>query len=139
MNFDSTENLKARLRRHGLRPTRLRVRLANLLLDGQNRHVRPDDIYEQLKSGPAKLSRGTVYNTLRQFCDAGLLSEVHGVGDTLVYDTNLRDHHHFLNAETGELMDIPHDKVQIKQLPDLPEGYAMDAVELTIRIRKSSQ
>ena len=63
MNFNSTENLKARLRRHGLRPTRQRVRLANLLLDGQNRHVRPDDIYEQLKSGPAKLSRGTVYNT----------------------------------------------------------------------------
>ena len=67
MNFNSTENLKARLRRHGLRPTRQRVRLANLLLDGQNRHVRPDDIYEQLKSGPAKLSRGTAvsYTHLR--------------------------------------------------------------------------
>ena len=103
MNFDSTENLKARLRRHGLRPTRQRVRLASLLLDGQNRHVRPDDIYEQLKSGPAKLSRGTVYNTLRQFCNAGLLSEVNGIGDTLVYDTNLHEHHHFLNVETGEL------------------------------------
>lgn len=139
MNFDSTENLKARLRRHGLRPTRQRVRLASLLLDGQNRHVRPDDIYEQLKSGPAKLSRGTVYNTLRQFCNAGLLSEVNGVGDTLVYDTNLQEHHHFLNVETGELSDIQHDKVQIRQLPELPEGYAMDAVELTIRIRKSSQ
>ena len=49
MNFNSAENLIARLRRHGLRPTRQRVRLANLLLDGQNRHVRPDDIYEQLK------------------------------------------------------------------------------------------
>ena len=139
MNFDSTENLKARLRRHGLRPTRQRVRLANLLLDGQNRHVRPDDIYEQLKSGPAKLSRGTVYNTLRQFHNAGLLSEVNGVSDTLIYDTNLHEHHHFLNVETGELSDIQHDKVQIKQLPELPEGYAMDAVELTIRIRKSSQ
>ena len=85
MNFNSTENLKARLRRHGLRPTRQRVHLASLLLDGQNRHVRPDDIYEQLKSGPEKLSRGTVYNTLRQFCNAGLLSEVNGIGDTLVY------------------------------------------------------
>ena len=139
MNFDSTENLKARLRRHGLRPTRQRVHLASLLLDGQNRHVRPDDIYEQMKSGPAKLSRGTVYNTLRQFCNAGLLSEVNGVGDTLIYDTNLHEHHHFLNVETGELSDIQHDEVQIKQLPELPEGYAMDAVELTIRIRKSSQ
>ena len=137
MNFNPTEHLKTRLRRHGLRPTRQRVRMANLLLDGQNRHVRPDDIYDQLKSGPEKLSRGTVYNTLRQFCDAGLLCEVHGVGDTLVYDTNLHDHHHFLNVETGELTDINPETVQIKQLPELPKGYAMDAVELTIRVRKS--
>ena len=139
MNLNPTEKLTARLRLHGLRPTRQRVRLASLLLDGQNRHVRPDDIYDQLKSGPAKLSRGTVYNTLRQFCDAGLLRKVRGVGDTLIYDTNLYDHHHFLNVETDELIDIQHDKVQIKQLPDLPEDYAMDSVELTIRIRKSSQ
>lgn len=139
MNLNSTEKLTARLRRHGLRPTRQRVRLASLLLDGQDRHVRPDDIYDQLKSSPEKLSRGTVYNTLRQFCDAGLLKKVHGVGDTLVYDTNLHDHHHFLNVETGELTDIQHHKVQIRQLPDLPEDYAMDTVELTIHIRKSSQ
>ena len=139
MDFDLKENLITRLRRHGLRPTRQRVRLASLLLDGQNRHVRPDDIYEQLKSGPAKLSRGTVYNTLRQFCKVGLLSEVNGIGDSLVYDTNLHDHHHFLDVETGELSDIQHDKVRIKQLPELPEGFTMDAVELTIRIRKSSQ
>ena len=139
MNLNSKEKLTERLRRHGLRPTRQRVRLASLLLDGQNRHVRPDEIYDRLKSGPEKLSRGTVYNTLRQFCNAGLLKKVHGVGDTLVYDTNLHDHHHFLNTETGDLIDIQHDKVQIKQLPDLPEDYALDAVELTIRIRKSSQ
>ena len=138
MNLNSIEKLTARLRRHGLRPTRQRLCLASFLLDGQNRHVRPDDIYDHLKSGPAKLSRGTVYNTLRQFCDAGLLRKVHGVGDTLIYDTNLHDHHHFLNAETGELIDIQHDEVQVKQLPGLPEGYAMDAVELTIRIRKSN-
>ena len=137
MNYDPTEHMTTRLRRHGLRPTRQRVRMASLLLDGQNRHVRPDDIYDQLKSGPEKLSRGTVYNTLRQFCDAGLLCEVHGVGDTLVYDTNVHDHHHFLNVETGELTDINPETVQIKQLPELPKGYAMDAVELTIRVRKS--
>ena len=62
-----------------------------------------------------------------------------GVGNTLVYDTNLHNHHHFLNVETGELTDIEQDTVQIGHLPDLPEGYEMDAVGLTIRIRKSSQ
>ena len=139
MNFDLIRQLKARLRRHGLRPTRQRVRMASLLLDGQDRHVRPDEFYEQLKTGPERLSRGTVYNTLRQFCNAGLLSEVHGVGDTLVYDTNLQEHHHFLNVDTGELTDIQHDMLQIRKLPNIPEGFKMDVIELTIRIRKSSQ
>jgi len=113
--------------------------MASLLLDGQDRHVRPDEFYEQLKTGPERLSRGTVYNTLRQFCNAGLLSEVHGVGDTLVYDTNLQEHHHFLNVDTGELTDIQHDMLQIRKLPNIPEGFKMDVIELTIRIRKSSQ
>ena len=134
-----TETIAARLRHHGLRPTRQRIRLASLLLDGQDRHVSPDAIYEQLKAGPDRLSRGTVYNTLRQFCDAGLLSEVHGAGDTLVYDTNITEHHHFLNVDTGELTDIHNGSVQMGKLPDLPDGFVMDAVELTIRIRKSNQ
>ena len=85
---NSTQEMAARLR-HGLRPTRQRIRLASLLLDGQDRHVSPENVYDQLKCGVDKLCRGTVYNTLRQFCDAGLLNEVHGGGDTLVYDTNL--------------------------------------------------
>ena len=139
MKFDLKGQLTTRLRQHGLRPTRQRVRLASLLLDGQDRHVRPDEFYEQLKTGPERLSRGTVYNTLRQFCNAGLLSEVHGVGDTLVYDTNLQEHHHFLNVDTGELTDIQHDMLQIRKLPNIPEGFKMDVIELTIRIRKSSQ
>ena len=137
IKHDLNEDIAKRLRRHGLRPTRQRIRLASQLLDGQDRHVSPDDVYDQLKSGPDKLSRGTVYNTLRQFCDAGLLSEVHGAGDTLIYDTNLHDHHHFLNVDTGELTDIDTGSVQLGRLPALPDGYVLDAVELTIRIRKS--
>ena len=134
---NSIQEMVVRLRRHGLRPTRQRIRLASLLLDGKDRHVSPEDVYEQLKCGADKLSRGTVYNTLRQFCDAGLLSEVHGGGDTLVYDTNLHEHHHFLNVDTGELTDIHTGSVHMGQLPALPDGYVLDAVELTIRIRKS--
>ena len=136
IKHDLNEDIAKRLRRFGLRPTRQRIRLASQLLDGKDRHVSPDDVYDQLKSGPDKLSRGTVYNTLRQFCDAGLLSEVHGAGDTLVYDTNLHDHHHFLNVDTGELTDIDTESVQLGRLPALPDGYVLDAVELTIRIRK---
>ncbi|HCD63417.1 MAG TPA: transcriptional repressor, partial [Alphaproteobacteria bacterium] len=45
---NSTQEMAARLRRHGLRPTRQRIRLASLLLDGQDRHVSPEDVYEQL-------------------------------------------------------------------------------------------
>ena len=91
MNFNSTENLEstsASARSCGQLAS-VSVWLACYWMD-KTVMSEPDDIYEQLKSGAEKLSRGTVYNTLRQFCDAGLLSEVNGVGDTLIYDTNLR-------------------------------------------------
>ena len=84
MNYDPTEHMTTSAQA-SLRPATA-CPYSWLLLDGQNRHVGPDDIYDQHKSGPEKLSRGTVCNALRQFCDAGLLCEVHGVGDTLVYD-----------------------------------------------------
>lgn len=135
---DPTAKTTVRLRQHGLRATRQRIQLAHLLLGKENHHITPDDVYEQLRNSPEKLSRGTVYNTLRQFCEVGLLNEVHGRGDRLVYDTNIRQHHHFLNVETGELSDIHTDAVKLDELPELPPGYELDAVELTIRIRKSS-
>lgn len=134
----SSDDVIQMLRQHGLRPTRQRVDIARLLLCGGNRHVSPDSIYEELKAGCGRVAIGTVYNTLRQFCDAGLLKELHGVGDRLVYDTNTSHHHHFLDTDTGQLVDIDSRDMRVQNLPDLPSGYDLDAVEVTIRISRNA-
>ena len=132
-------NLADRLRQHGMRPTRQRVRLASLLLESGDQHISPDKLYEQINQGGEPIAIGTVYNTLRQFCEAGLIREVQGAGDRFVYDTNLRDHHHFMDVETGELIDIDEQTISLDTLPAVPDGFTLEAVDVTIRIRKTGK
>ena len=65
------------LAKAGLRPTRQRMTLAHLLVgDGQHRHVTAESLFEAAARTSEKVSLATVYNTLRAFCDAGLLREI---------------------------------------------------------------
>ena len=130
--------IAGKIRSAGLRPTRQRVYIGQLLLDGKNKHITPEMIAEQASQHGEHLALGTIYNCLRQFAEAGLLKEVHGVNDTLVYDTNLHDHHHFLDVETGQLTDVPADQIALANTPTLPKGFDLDAVEVTIRMRKTN-
>ncbi|MEO1778294.1 MAG: transcriptional repressor, partial [Pseudomonadota bacterium] len=77
----------------GLRPTRQRVTLAALLIgDGQHRHVTAESLFEAAKAEGEAVSLATVYNTLRAFCDAGLMNEVTVDGTRSYFDTRIDDH-----------------------------------------------
>lgn len=138
LSVTNPTNIAEKLRAYGLRPTRQRVFLGQLLFDGRNKHITPEMIADAANDSGKHIALGTIYNSLRQFAEAGLLKEVHGVQDRLVYDTNLHEHHHFLDVETGELTDVPADKIALLDLPELPDGFGLDAVEVTIRVKKSS-
>lgn len=125
-----------KLRAHNVRPTRQRVQIGCLLFHGADIHVSPDQLVSMLESHDIQMSLGTVYNTLRQFADAGLIKEVAGMGDRLVYDTNLSSHHHFVDVDTGELIDIDAANMQLNDLPHPPKGFILDGVDITIRIRR---
>jgi len=121
----------------GLRPTRQRVTLATLLVgDGQHRHVTAESLFDAAKDGPESVSLATVYNTLRAFCDAGLLQEVTVDGSRSYFDTNTRDHPHFFWEDEARLTDAPSDQLVISQLPDAPEGAEIASVDVVIRLRK---
>ena len=121
----------------GLRPTRQRVTLATLLVgDGQHRHVTAESLFDAAKDGPESVSLATVYNTLRAFCDAGLLQEVTVDGSRSYFDTNTRDHPHFFWEHEARLTDAPSDQLVISQLPDAPEGAEIASVDVVIRLRK---
>lgn len=123
----------------GLRPTRQRVTLAALLVgDGQHRHVTAEGLFEAAKSEGEAVSLATVYNTLRTFCDAGLVQEVTVDGSKSYFDTNTHDHPHFYWEDAGELTDAPSDQLIISSLPEAPEGAEIASVDVVIRLRKKS-
>lgn len=125
------------LARAGLRPTRQRMALAELLIgDGQHRHVTAESLFEAAKSRGAAVSLATVYNTLRAFCEAGVLNEITVDGSKSYFDTNTHDHPHFYWEDDGRLSDAPADQLQIACLPDAPEGAEIAAVEVVIRLRR---
>ncbi len=125
------------LAKGGLRPTRQRVALAALLVgDGKNRHVTAESLFAASTDAGEKVSLATVYNTLRAFCDAGLMQEVVVDGSKSYFDTRMDDHPHFFWEDTSELTDAPADQLEIARLPDMPEGAELSRVDVVIRLRR---
>jgi Fur family iron response transcriptional regulator len=131
-------SLIERLRTAGLRPTRQRLALARLLFEQGGRHVTAEHLHTEALSNSLRVSLATIYNTLHQFTDAGLLREIIVDSGRSYFDTNTTGHHHFFTAETGELMDIPDEQVVISELPEAPEGKSIESVDLVIRIRQQA-
>lgn len=120
----------------GLRPTRQRLALGELLFRGCDRHVTAERLFDEAVAANLSVSLATVYNTLHQFTDAGLLREIAVDGARVYFDTNVRDHHHFLIEEDGELRDIPGSNVAVANLPTPPKGLRIDRVDVVVRLRR---
>jgi len=124
------------LRSAGLRPTRQRLALAGLLVgDGQDRHVTAEDLYASADRSGVKVSLATVYNTLKAFCDAGLMREITVDGSRSYFDTNTSSHPHFFWENTGAVTDAPAGQMEISRLPAAPEGTEIANVGVVIRLR----
>ncbi|MBD3763230.1 MAG: transcriptional repressor [Rhodobacterales bacterium] len=125
------------LARGGLRPTRQRVALAALLVgDGEDRHVTAEGLYAACLDAGEKVSLATVYNTLRAFCEAGLMQEVVVDGSRSYFDTRMDDHPHFYWEDTATLTDAPAEDLKIVGLPAAPEGTTVARVDVVIRLRR---
>lgn len=119
----------------GLRPTRQRLALGQLLFLGGHRHVTAESLYEEAMAANTYLSLATVYNTLNQFTEAGLLRELAVSGAKSFFDTRTSPHHHFWSEADGEMADVPAEEVEIARLPTPPEGMEIAGVEVMIRLR----
>ncbi len=123
-----------RLRTAGLRPTRQRLSLAKLLFDGGDRHVTAEELRADAVAADVRVSLATVYNTLHQFTQAGLLREVSVDSGRAYFDTNVGSHHHFLLEPGGHLVDIPATGIDMGTLPPAPPGMKIDRVDVVIRL-----
>jgi len=121
----------------GLRPTRQRTALAGLLVgDGRNRHVTAESLHAASREAGQSVSLATVYNTLRAFCEAGLIREITVDGSKSYFDTRIDDHPHFYWEEDGRLTDAPAAELEIARLPEAPRGAEVAKVDVVIRLRK---
>ena len=129
-------NVRRLLRQSGLRPTRQRQALAQLLFAKGNRHISAEMLHEEATAEQVPVSLATVYNTLHQFTDAGLLREVVVDGSKTYFDTNTTDHHHFFVEGDDLVIDIPTGQLGFGQIPEPPPGFEIRQVDVVVRLRR---
>ena len=126
------------LRQVGLRPTRQRMALGWLLFGKGDRHLTAEMLYEEASRAKVPVSLATIYNTLHQFTEVGLLRQVAVEGSKAYFDTNASAHHHFFIEDAEQLVDIPGADVVVGKTPIPPEGFEIARVDVVVRLRRKS-
>jgi len=134
----SPTDIQKILRDHDVLPTSQRLEVAEALLN-RPQHLSADQIIDKLHRSGSSVSKATVYNTLKLFSETGLVKEINVDATRRFYDSTTHAHHHFYHVDTGELTDIPADKISILDLPKLPPGTEQDGVEGLIRVRNKTR
>lgn len=129
------EKIIEQLELHGLKPTEQRVRIAEILMSVAT-HMTAEQILAAARRGGERVSKATVYNTLKALAQRGLVRQIHLDPERSVYDSTRAAHHHFHDLETGELRDIDPSDIAFSRFPTLPEGMEAEAVEVVIRLRR---
>src|SRR4249919_3631999 len=132
-------DVKAMLRDVGLRPTRQRMALGWILFGKGDRHITAEMLYEEAAKAKLPVSLATVYNTLHQFTDVGLLRQIAVDGSKTYFDTNVSQHHHFFIEGENALVDIPHSQVVVGRTPIPPEGYEVVRMDVVVRLRRKAR
>ena len=120
----------------GLRPTRQRMALGWLLFGKGARHLTAEMLYEEATLAKVPVSLATVYNTLNQLTDAGLLRQVSVDGTKTYFDTNITTHHHYYLENSHELVDIEDPHLALSKMPEVPAGYEIARIDMVVRLRK---
>lgn len=132
------QELQERLRKCGLRPTKQRLALAEIIFSRGHRHLAAEELHEEAVSAKVPVSLATVYNTLHQFTAAKLLRIIAVEGSKTWFDTDTSDHHHFYFEHESKVADIPENTAgqpAVTNLPPPPDGMEIINVDLMIRIR----
>jgi Fur family iron response transcriptional regulator len=132
-------DVKAMLRGVGLRPTRQRMALGWILFAKGDRHLTAEMLYEEATKAKVPVSLATVYNTLHQFTEVGLLRQVAIDGSKTYFDTNASDHHHFFLEGQNELLDIPGAEVMVGKMPSVPEGFEIARIDVVVRLKQKGR
>ena len=141
MSLDKNQRRKSisnRIAETGLRPTQQRIDLGELLFIPGDRHVTAERLYTEARDNGLRISLATVYNTLHQFTESGLLREVAVVGATAFFDTNIDNHCHFYRDDDGQLVDIDAEQIVVTGLPASPEGTRIARIDVVVHLEEDN-
>jgi len=134
--MNNNTHFEEKLRSVGLRPTKQRLKMCEILFDRKKTfHFTIDDLRKILKKKlDIKISQATIYNTINAFKNKGYIKEISLNSDKTYFDTNVTNHHHFYNETTNELIDF-HDKdvEEIKLRKNLP-GKKIKSIEVLVKV-----
>jgi Fur family iron response transcriptional regulator len=106
-----------------------------MLLETAPRHVTAEELFQEVRQAGIPVSLATIYNTLNQFTQAGLMGEVVVGSGQSYFDTDPSSHCHYFDKSTGEIYDMPSGVVTITDLPDPPPGKVIERIDVVVRIR----
>ena len=124
----------AKLRKNGIRPTKQRMVLAKLLFEKGDRHISAEEIFDEIKKEDRKISLATIYNTLKQFRNMGLLKELVIDQNKSIYCTNLDAHYHLLIEDENKIIDIPQKNIDLN-IPEIPACLNLHNIDIVVRVR----
>lgn len=133
--MDAPHDFAARLAACGIRPTAQRTQIAALLLAAPQ-HLSAEQILQRLRESGARVSKATVYNTLKLFAAHGLIRELCVDGTRAWFDSNIDAHYHFHDLDAGALIDVAVPEVEFARLPAPPPGMEVAGIDLVIRLRR---
>lgn len=136
---DLKQDIRRKLDEAGLRPTRQRLELAAILFGAGHRHVTAEQLLAEAVKEGVSVSNATIYNTINQFTEAGLLRQVALDGSKTYFDTNTAAHHHFYAEDEGMLMDIPPGQMLVTGVPEAPPGTEVAGVDVIVRLARKDR
>ncbi|HKJ88137.1 MAG TPA: Fur family transcriptional regulator [Gammaproteobacteria bacterium] len=141
MHFHTKDDIARALREHDIQPTSQRVEIAHVLFQsgverGVDHHLSADEVLERVNADFHRVSKATVYNTLRLFEETGLIRAVVVSSSKVFFDANTDPHHHLYDEDTGTLRDIPAEDIDTAQLFNkLPDGVSGEDMDIVVRVR----
>ena len=131
----STYNMALKkIEESGIIPTKQRRVLAKILFEKGNRHISAENLFDEVKREDRKISMATIYNTLKQFTNLGLIREIVVDKNKSLYDTNNKPHYHLYIEDEGKVHDIPTDNINLN-LPSVHACLNLHNIDVIVRVR----
>ena len=134
-------NFIEKLRELGLRPTKQRVKMCELLFNRENTfHFTINDLVKMISEEMnEKISLATVYNTVHAFEKKGYLKEISIDSHKSYFDTNTSAHHHFFDEDTHELIDCDESDIDKINIRKNITGKKINSVEVLVKVASDNQ